>query len=51
MTHTTEIEHDPYLGEYFIKLPDEILEEVKLKEGDEVKVEVFEDGTITISKS
>jgi formylmethanofuran dehydrogenase subunit D len=49
MNHITEVEHDPYLDEYFIKIPDEYLEEMKLKEGDEVDVQV-ENGSIIVKK-
>lgn len=49
MKHTTEVEHDPYLGEYIIKIPDEVLEEMKLKEGDEVDVQI-EGNSLVIKK-
>lgn len=43
---TPEIEED-----YNIALPDEVLEELGWVEGDEVDIDVLEDGTLSITKS
>ena len=45
----TIIEVDPS-GEYFITIPDEILESLGWKEGDTLTIEV-KDGTIILSKN
>jgi len=49
MNHITEVEHDPYLGEFFIKIPDDVLVELKIKEGDEVEIQL-EDNSIVLKK-
>ncbi len=44
---TPEIEDD----DYTIALPDDLLEELGWVEGDEVDIDVLEDGTLSITKS
>ena len=48
--YRTKVEYDKDLDEYLIILPTELLEEMNLKEGDELACTV-EDGKIYLSKN
>jgi len=41
-SYTTEVEYDNTSGEYFIKFPDEVLEEMGWQEGDTLEFEYFD---------
>lgn len=50
MNYTLKVEYNKNSDEYYIILPPKLLEELKWKEGDNLKWHINKDGTISIKK-